>query len=232
MPVPTLILTTNKSDDTKSSKVTSIPMKLTFKSEALLKHPIPAIKQEASMKLDKKPFMKQETSVKPTMKLASSMHIPLESGGHTIKSEPYTASTLKQSTAVAATMKLVTTSTEAEKPAYRQMKSAPTSPKSQSEPAKSEPVIKTNMKPNQIKSMSTLVKPAKLQLKQANEATNRKRLCSAEEVLAKRQHAIETRNRKRSEREEEEIEARNKILCENIMFAEKEKVEEILRQEE
>lgn len=253
MPAPAPISTTNKFDDIKPLKVTSIPMKLTVKPEASLKYPSKAVKsdntlptsskvnlkpaaafltkpdmkQEASMKLDKKPIMKQEITMKSAMKSASAVPTPLKSSSSTIKSEPYTATTLKQSTAVAAPMKPVTISAEAKRPAYKQMKSTPTSPKS-----KAEPVIKTTMKINHSKSKSTLVKPAKLQLKSANEATNRKRLCSAEEVLVKKQRAIETRNRKQSEKEAKEIEARNRIIYEKIMFAEKDKVEEILRQEE
>ena len=124
---------------------------------------------------------------------------------------PDITTTSKLSTTAAAPKKPVLTSM---KPAHDHVKSAPTSPK-----PKIEPVIKTT-----TKSKSTLVKPAKLQLKPANEAQNRKRLCSSEEVSAKKQGAIETRNRKQSEKEAKEIEARNKIIYEKIMFAEKDKV--------
>ena len=80
------------------------------------------------------------------------------------------------------------------------------------------------------------MKPAKLQLKPQNEAIARKRLCSSEEIEAKKIRAIETKHKKQFEKEALEMDARNKATYAIIMSEEKktleEEVEELVRREE
>ena len=60
----------------------------------------------------------------------------------------------------------------------------------------------------------------------------RKRLCSSEEVEAKKQQAVETRKRKQSEKEALEIDERNKEKWAKIIAEESQKYEEMFKNEE
>ena len=90
--------------------------------------------------------------------------------------------------------------------------------------ATSTPVLETTMKLD--KPISNIVKPAKLQLKPQNEAIARKRLCSSEEIEAKKIRAIETKHKKQFEKEALEMDAPNKETYAIIMSEEKKTLEE------
>ena len=108
------------------------------------------------------------------------------------------------------TLKPSTSLSTAVKPALKHEIFAPASSKSAA----------PSMKPD--KSTSTILRPAKFLLKPAIEAP-RKRLCSNEEVQAKKQLAIETRKRKQSEQEALETRCKKQGKWEKIINEESKK---------